>query len=184
MTRALPLFQDPRPAAPPSREYEVRGRGDEVFRVRACVLGAGSSEADRHSHPGSAAARPGERCSACRWFEVELLLVGELLVAGCTCGAADAPGERPGLPALHRSACGRESPPGRFLVVTRGVSRVPGEDTLRRAVWTDSAFEVVELLVDRRTGRMPGTSARVVAQAAAYDAEMRAAYSLQSRRAA
>lgn len=104
-------------------------------------------------------------CSRCRWFEARILRVEEELVAD----THD--------PALEHA----EPPRGRYLVLTYGRSRVPGETDKRRDAWTDSAFEVVEFLVqrDRRQNRkpfLPAASARVLAQAAEWDEAVREAF--------
>lgn len=117
-------------------------------------------------------------CSRCRWFEARILAVDAELTDACTC---DAPPDRTIDGEPHVAGCGTEPPRARYLVLTYGRSRVPGETDKRRAAWTDSAFEVVELLVqrDRSRGRqpfLPAASARVLAQAAEHDEDIREAF--------
>ncbi len=105
------------------------------------------------------------RCSHCRWFEARILRVDAELVT-----------EDPdaGEPSYRV-----EEPSGRYLVLTYGRTRVPGETDKRRAAWTNSTFEVIELLVQRdRNERpfLPGASARVLAQASEWDEDIRAAF--------
>lgn len=103
------------------------------------------------------------RCSRCRWFEARVVRVDAELVTD----SKD--------PALEHA----EPPSGRYLVLTYGRTRVPGEADKRRATWTDSGFEVVELLVQRDRSEkpfLPAASARVLAQAAEHDDGIREAY--------
>lgn len=107
-------------------------------------------------------------CSRCRWFEARILRVeAELVPTGEL--VAGEPVYAP------------EEPTARYLVLTYGRSRVPGETDKRRAAWTNSGFEVVEFLVQRDRGRsrapfLPAASARVLAQAAEWDDDIREAF--------
>jgi hypothetical protein len=123
-----------------------------------------SSHREAHTHQFADRERPqyaprGERCSACRWIEVLIYLVNEWLD-----GADD------------------EGNSGRYLVVTRGMTVVPGEREFRRTVATDSPYEVVELLTVRRnhSGRddayIPSSNARALSRAAELDGGIRDAY--------
>jgi hypothetical protein len=91
---------------------------DGPLRVLARLLGYNSSRQDDHTHTGPHAER-GERCSACRWFEVRIFEVVE---------------------SEHDA---------HYLLHTLGGTTVPGEITKCRASWTNSALELVELLTDR-----------------------------------
>jgi hypothetical protein len=51
-----------------SRVWELP-MGEETLSIDARFLGMGSSRRDRHDHPAPDLARPGQKCSACRWFE-------------------------------------------------------------------------------------------------------------------
>jgi hypothetical protein len=143
-------------------------------------------------------------CSRCRWFEARILRVEAELVDSCTCpysanvaeselGArhwdrllagkltADERVSAEMIRVLHDDDCGSEEPSARYLVLTYGRSRVPGETDKRRAAWTNSGFEVVEFLVQRDRGRsrapfLPAASARVLAQAAEWDDDIREAF--------
>lgn len=115
------------------------------------------------------------RCSHCRWFEARVLRVRHELTGTCTCGA----GSDLHAAQLHTRTCGVEDPSGRYLVLTYGRTRVPGETDKRRSVWTNSAFEVVEVLVQRDRGEkpfLPAASARVLAQAAQWDEDISDAF--------
>jgi hypothetical protein len=169
--------------APPLSDHELPGRDDEVIRVRARLLGFTTSERDDHSHPTgyesdditpTNPAPPGSRCSACRWFEARIMRVSAELVPGCTC---DAP-NHPDAFREHVPGCGEEPARARYLVLTYGRTRVPGETDKRRAAWTDSAFEVIELLTQRSGGEafLPAAAARVLAQAAQWDDDLQDAY--------
>lgn len=149
---------------PVADDYTIRGRDDEMIYLRGRLLGFASSHREVHDHavtydaegrPLSFAA-PRERCSACRWFEVRLFDVEHELSAG-------------GEPVDRRA---------RYLILTSGMSVVPGEVEMRRASWTDSGYEVVELLTQRRGERpfLPAPSARVLAQASAWNDDIRDAY--------
>lgn len=159
---------------PMNNNYTIIGRNDETIYIHGRRLGFATSHRDTHDHllaPGSTntvcitdqetgqrivCAAPGTRCSACRWFEVRLYAV-----------------------AHEFDTVGGEIPRrGTYLVVTSGVSIVPGEIIMRRASWTDSPYEVVELLTQRRGERpfLPTPSARVLSQAAAWDNGIRDAY--------
>ena len=151
-------------AGPSLRNHTIYGRDDDVIYFHGRQLGFASSERDVHDHPVSydangtlvSFAPAGERCSACRWFEVQLFAVE------CELTSNDEP--------IDRRA--------QYLVVTSGVSKVPGEVKMRRASWSDSAYEIIELLTQRRTERpfLPAPSARVLSQAAAWDDGIRIAY--------
>lgn len=145
-------------------DHIMPGRDDEVIRLRGRLLGFATSQRTSHDHdvdydsrgqPLSFAA-PGQRCSACRWFEVRIFAAESELT--------DADAE------VDRKA--------RYLVLTAGKSIVPGEVEMRRGVWTDSPREVIEILTQRRDGKafLPTPSARVLAQAATWDEDMRDAY--------
>lgn len=131
----------------------VKTANDE-FTFSGVTLGHGTSREQWHSHDrhnddgGDAYAPRGTRCSACRWFEVTIYGVNP------------------------------DSNEAKYLVVTRGPSIVPGEMTYDRVTWTDSPFEVIELLTIRHAGTpvLPRPSARALAQAATFDDEIRDAY--------
>lgn len=151
---------------PPTSEHVLPGRDDEVLRLRGRLLGFASSQSDDHHRHLGEFAQPGERCSACRWFEVRLLVAeAELVLEDLVAGEPN-----------YRV----EDPRARYLVITYGCSTVPGEETKRRAVWTDSAYDVIELLTQRgredRRAFLPAPSARALAQAAQWDDDLNDAY--------
>jgi hypothetical protein len=176
---------------PQVRDMTFLGRDQDELRVRGRLLAFGTSEREAHSHPvdvslptddpGRYASRS-ERCSACRWFEVTIVAVEAELTGECTCEAtAGATGRvQPDHDATqHTADCGWDSPTGAYLVVTAGRSRVPHESTRRRAEFTDSPFEVIEMLVQRQEHNrrfIPQISARALACAAQYDDRIREAY--------
>lgn len=201
----LPIFQtpdllitDPGPVmssatlpSPEVRDHTVLGRDGTEITVRGRMLAYGSSQRDEHSHPVDVNPDPtgdgitvsfaakSERCSACRWFEVQIFQVDAEITSACNCDQAPIHG----VP-VHTPDCGLEPPSGRYLVVTAGRTEVPNEVDLRRAAFTNSAYEVVELLVqhrDRGGPFIPQTSARALAHAAAYDANLRDAYLAHTR---
>lgn len=126
--------------------------GDELRSIKFTgkFLGLGSSRRAFHSgHAGVYAnAALKERCSACRWFEVRIFKNNE----------------------------------GWYLVYRLGRTSVPGEDNRISYEWVPSSYEVVEVLTSRyhANGRtvteLTGPAARVLAQAAAYDDDLRDAY--------
>lgn len=144
---------------PQLRDHELAGRDDEVIRLRGRLLGFASSESDHHQHHDpDGYPRPGERCSACRWFECRIFEVQAVL----------SPDHQPA------------APDGRYLVLTYGLSEVPGEVDKRRAVWVTSPHEIIELLTQRgrsdRQAFLPAASARALAQAAHWSPEVNEAY--------
>jgi hypothetical protein len=101
----------------------------------------------------------GDRCSACRWFEVRIFRAHYERVGGNEQGDWD-------------------EPSGQYLVVTYGLSSVPGEVAKRRILFTNSPFSVLEMLTQRRNNVafLPATSARVLSEAAALDDDLADAY--------
>lgn len=68
---------------------------------------------------------------------------------------------------------------GQYAVSTLGRSTVDGEEDRSRVIFTESPFEILEVLTDRRNGRtprLPIIAARVLAQAAAIDDGIKDAY--------
>ncbi len=102
-----------------------------------------------HRHPAARSAEQNEKCRACRWFEARLF---------------------------------RESGDGRrYLVHRTGRSVVPDEVTFTSHEWVRGPYEVIETLTTRphgedRTPYLNRASARVLAQAAAYDDDLNQAY--------
>lgn len=165
-------------------DYVVRGRDNEIIGLHGTFLGFATSQRDTHDDTvehvrhvnGEFYARAGERCSACRWFEVQIYGVHDELVLPhdiiTDYDATDVDLD------VDLGDCPTTTRRGRYLVLTSGVSTVPDEVIMRRASWTDSPYEVVELLTQRRGTRpfLPTPSARVLAQAAAWDSGIRDAY--------
>lgn len=61
-----------------------------------------------------------------------------------------------------------------YVVYTVGRSIVPGESDRPKIAWTDSAYEIVELLTTRKDDvpRVPKPSLRALAQASQYDEDI------------
>lgn len=145
---------------------ELAGRDLRPHRFTGQLLGSGTSRAEHHAHDESHAARPGEKCSACRWFEVAIYRrYVDVDVRGV-----------PSADLLKvETALGKRD----YVVHTVGGSAVPGEDRRSRVSFTPSAFEVIELLTVRPRDGEPyiaQQSALALAQAAALDGELRDAY--------
>lgn len=67
----------------------------------------------------------------------------------------------------------------KYFVYTVGKTSVPREVDRITPVWTDSAFEIIEVLTVRKSGKepkLPAASARVLASAAQFDDDIRDAY--------
>jgi len=119
------------------------GRGSEVD-FHGELLGEATSRngthAPRAEHVDGLALR-GEKCSACRWFEVRIYRVSS------------------------------SSPTTEYVVETVGRTEVPGERTRTRIERTDAPHWVIECLVQRRDGDVfiPTVSRRALAQVATRD---------------
>lgn len=72
----------------------------------------------------------------------------------------------------------RRNDDGRFVVYTRGMSRLSDEVPRIRLIVTSSAFEIIELLTVHHNDKtyIPRQSARALAQAAQWDDDVRDAY--------
>lgn len=172
-------------------------RDEEEIEIHGRLIGFATSRRDEHTHPIVVTTptereltvdrdlvadpitvhvpryvRAGERCSACRWFEVRIFLVDHEYGDDCDC---DVP---PDVTVCTNATCGRVAPRGRYLVLTYGLTIVPGETHKRRAAWTSSPYEIIEILTQRNQGKafLPATSAQVIAQAAACDRGIETAY--------
>lgn len=139
------------------QQFTLVGRNGAEHRFTGQLLGAGTSHQTHHYH-NNQFARRGEKCSACRWFEVAIYR-----------RTADAKGHVP-VGADHGFD---------YVVHTVGATIVPGEQRLSRVEYTTSSFEVVELLTIRPNDREPymmTQSARALARAAELDDGIREAY--------
>jgi len=176
------------------REFQLLDRNEVPLHIRGRMLGFGSSQSDYHTHPlntppptgaGGPSVRDATvatstststRCPACRWFEARIFAVDAELSPDdvCTC---DVPPDA--VDHEHAPHCGEEPARARYLVLTYGRTVVDGEHQRRRAVWTNSTFEVIEVLTQRAQGGekfIPAPAARALAQAAALDDVLRDAY--------
>lgn len=87
------------------------------------LLGHATTESDRHrDHAEGEYAQKGSRCSACRWFTVDLFL---------------------------------DDATRRYIVYTRGETRVPGEDPIPRVTFATEANGVLDILVQRQPINRP-----------------------------
>lgn len=155
---------------PNQQNYLLLARDEDEFEIHGRLIGFASSERDIHSHgPNHDFVPPGTRCAACRWFEVRIFTVKYELTDDCSC---EPDGDE------HDMLCGAAAPRGQYLVLTYGRTVVPGETNKRRAEWVNSPYEIVELLTQHGTSGafLPKTSARAIAQAAAFDHGIRDAY--------
>lgn len=159
-----------------SDHYNLLGRDDQQIAIRGALIGFGSSEREEHGHSTNGSwpyVQAGQRCSACRWFEIRIFVVENEITGECNCGA-----DLDFTNGQHEPNCGLEPPRARYLVLTYGRTIVQGESNKRRASWTDSPYEVIELLTQRNgnSAFLPSTSARALAQAAHYDSGIHEAY--------
>lgn len=133
-----------------TQEWVIPTGGNRELRFHAKLLGVVSSRRPVHdrSHAGREYASQGEQCGACRWFE----------------------------PRIFREVS--RTMLGRYLVHFAGMSIVPGETTRLRYEWAVSPHEVVEVLTTRhdRSAFLTIPAARVLSQAANFDAELKEAY--------
>ena len=126
--------------------------GRPPVTIDAYLLGYASSQHETHDdrahEPGETAAKR-VRCSACRWFEVQIYDVSD-----------------------------DENSDESYLVYTVGRTIVEGETDRIRFVWTNSEHEIVSALVVRQGGvpKLPVASDRALAQAAKLDEDIAYAY--------
>lgn len=116
--------------------------------INGRFLGIGSSFQPEHGDHLGEFAVPGERCHMCRWFESRIFRLD---------GESD----------------------GGYLILNIGQTTVPGEKVRIRAETAQTGFEVLEILITRRRGATPTLSipaARVLSQAAGFDASIKEAY--------
>jgi hypothetical protein len=147
-----------------SQVYTLLDRDETPLVIRGELLGFTSSRRDEHTHAGPHVTG-GDRCAACRWLEVRIFAVD----------AERVPREDGGDDVTSWSEVDARA---EYLVLTYGMTTVPGEIVRRRAAWTDSEFEVVTFLTQRRDGQsfIPLTSERALAQAASFDDRIRDAF--------
>lgn len=165
---------------PQDRIFRVYGRDNVVVDIFGKCLGFSSSQRETHDHPLTTDengklveySQPGVRCSACRWFEVSIYHVKHEYLFNVDVD--------PEINIIYDDNCARKvSPTAQFLLATTGNTIVPNETKMRRLVWTNSAYEVIEFLTQRRnnvTPFLPMASARVLAQAATWNDDFRDAY--------
>lgn len=143
-----------------AQTFEVPRDDGPPFRFVGQLLGNATSHMPEHNHPVPKTGTPANavaRCSACRWFEVEIFRL--------TLSAA--------------SETGMNHEAGSYLVHKMGMSSAQGEEQRNTLIFTDSPYEVVEILTVRggnREPHLPMPSARVLSAAAVYDAGIKDAY--------
>lgn len=144
--------------SPPIERQEVAVENG-AYSFVGQQLSVATSRWETHGHDAEFAGR-GERCSACRWTEISIYHVPDNVYAA----------------AQVEPYVG--GPLGKYLVVSSGRSVVPGERTFVNATWTNSPYEVVEILTQRRGPRvtLSTTAARALAAAAEYDDGLNDAY--------
>lgn len=162
-------------------DHVLLGRDETEIEFCGILIGFASSYRDEHTHDAVDAqgtmqyVESGSRCSSCRWFEVRIFTVDTAYVDDCTCGDTVKPYNEN---ESHMSTCGEVVPEGKYLVLTYGITIVPGESNKRRAVWTDSPYRIIEVLTQRNSSGsfLPATSAAVISEAARWDEGILDAY--------
>lgn len=141
---------------PEIRQWELTQYGNP-YHLTAERIGNSSSRRTSHNHRDDEPYDPNSRtpganhkpCTACFWTEVRIFR---------THGDG------------HRA---------KYVVYTAGGTSIPGAQTFSRLTWTDAHHEVLEILVDRRTGQAPtmtATAARALSQAASVDDKIEQAW--------
>ena len=136
--------------------YEVATSDTDLIRFVGELLGETKSHQPEHFHEEGRHARKNERCYACRWSEYAIYRVDQWL--------------NPRFP--HD---GTE----RYVVVSNGMTTVPGERIFRRVDATSSPTEVVELLTTRKYGQPPmitSTAAKLLARVSDLDEKIQEAW--------
>jgi hypothetical protein len=138
------------------RQWELTQKGGP-YLLTAERIGHASSRRSDHNHPTDQPYEPHSRadsanrkpCHACYWTEVKIF-------------RTHGEGNR-----------------AKYVVYTAGGTSVPGATTFSRLTWTDAHHEVLEVLIDRSSGRPPtmtATTARAMAQAASKDPDIEHAW--------
>lgn len=143
-------------------QIELIGRDKQKYEFLGVLLGSSTSQTYDHTGHADRFARRGEKCSACRWFEVAIYRRYWI----------DAEDRAAGIDYTHDG-------PHDYVVHTVGGSSVAGEKRFSRVQGTTSPYDVIELLTVRPVDRDPfiaSQSARALAQAADVDRGIRDAY--------
>jgi hypothetical protein len=61
----------------PVQSHELECPDGTTHTFTGQLLACNDSRASHHTHPETRSAEPGERCSACRWFECEIYVTAE-----------------------------------------------------------------------------------------------------------
>lgn len=141
----------------------------DVYRTYARFLGMGSSRTSVHqNHPRTRYVRRGDRCNACRWFEIRIFRELEL---------------PPGVESIERVLDPAQVRLGNYIMHSSGMSIVDGEVPLMRYEATASPFQVIESMTTRRVTTESGPqvylakpAARALAEASGYDQQLADAY--------
>lgn len=151
---ALEVFDVNRDVPPANHMFMMKLKVDGTdYTFPGKLIGYSTSESANHrDHPTTDYAPQKVKCSACRWLEVELYIKYSQ--------DDDAP---------------------IYVVVTRGPSMVPGETDYEKITFTESPWEIVEVLTVRKPRSaggnfMPPQHARALAQAANVDARIKEVY--------
>lgn len=125
--------------------WTITDHHGDSLTVTGALLGIGSSYRPRHqNHPGADYAPPRTHCSTCRWTEIYIFAVDK--------------------------SEGEEAQ-GRYLIVKRGASVIPGEKDLIEWGWQITGYEVLNSLTTRRGTEafLTAPSSRALSQAAEFD---------------
>lgn len=151
----LEVFDTDRNVPQANRPYILQLKVDKVaYEFAGMLIGWSTSESATHrDHPDTDYAPKGVKCSACRWLEVELYIrFGEITPDG--------------------------TDPDVYVVVTRGPSMIETETDYEKITFTESGYEVIELLTVRKgqNSFIPPQHMRALAQAANFDARIEDIY--------
>lgn len=149
-------------APPATKAFTVPLRTGKELDFTGRLLGSASSWQREHRPHDGEHAPVGLRCSACRWIELEIYAVDQVL------GQFD--------PDADQVRDNPEDPPARYLVHKRGMSNVEGEIELFNNTWIDRGLEVVRAMVYKDALR--GANRDAVAAAARHDPDIAKAYAL------
>lgn len=125
------------------RDYDFDAHRMRMVSFNGRRIGAASSRDDEHSHPADRPAVKGERCSACRWFEVRIYV---------DMGAREQ----------------RERRDGGYVLETIGRTTVEGEhDRFRTRLFHDPWLVIAKLVKRTRDVTFLPTVAQVALEEAA-----------------
>lgn len=141
---------------PRSQHHDVQVTDLETVGFYGELLGSTESHQLEHFHEAGRHARKNERCYACRWSEYRIYRVDEWAEPITPINGTE-----------------------RYVVVSYGVTVVPGERTFRRVDATSSPAEVVQLLTTRKYGQPPritSAAAKLLARVSDLDEKIQEAW--------